>query len=127
MKTFLAALLIFCLILGGSLISSHNIARRVDTVRTRLSEIPRPAADTKDLSRQYAAVRGIREEWTAGIGAVDYAVNHEDLMQVAEQFAALTGAAEANSTPDYLMYLTQLDETLRHLSEMAGNGPKNIL
>ncbi|MFA5561494.1 MAG: DUF4363 family protein [Eubacteriales bacterium] len=123
MKTFIITLSLLAVLVGFVFVNAHLVVRQISETATAVAALPLPEKPEDparaDLSGQGEQVRGIHQSWQEKLRYISLTVNHHDLMQVQDQFAALMGACEAGNYTDYILTLSMLQSGLSHLREQS--------
>lgn len=127
MKTFIAAVLIFALLLLGVFWNMHYLTQKLTGILRALEAIPLPEKEAKDLAIQRNSLRLIKEEWRRSSTGISMSVNHADLMEAEVHFAAAYAAAEADNRDNYLVALGEVSYSVSHLLEMSQLTLKNLI
>ena len=86
MKTFIAAVLIFALLLLGVFWNMHYLTQKLTGILKALDAIPLPDKEAKDLTVQRDALRLVEEDWRRSSTGISMSVNHADLMETEVHF-----------------------------------------
>lgn len=127
MKTFIAAVLIFALLLLGVFWNMHYLTQKLTGILKALDAIPLPDKEAKDLTVQCDALRLVEEDWRRSSTGISMSVNHADLMETEVHFAAARAAAEADNRDNYLVALGEVSYSVSHLLEMSQLTLKNLI
>lgn len=127
MKTFIAAVLIFALLLLGVFWNMHYLTQKLNGILKALDAIPLPDKEAKDLTVQRDALRLVEEDWRRSSTGISMSVNHADLMEAEVHFAAARAAAEADNRDNYLVALGEVSYSVSHLLEMSQLTLKNLI
>ena len=127
MKAFLAALIIFFLLLSVILFNAIFLEMKIEKLERQLLSIPLPQKEQKDLTLQHTYVENVVAEWKRNAYLFSLSVSHQDLMEVELQFSALQGASAGTSYDDYITCMSQLLYALSHLKEMSEINFANVL
>ena len=127
MKTFIAAVLIFALLLLGVFWNMHYLTQKLTGILKALEAIPLPDKEAKDLTVQRDALRLVEEDWRRSSTGISMSVNHADLMETEVHLAAARAAAEADNRDNYLVALGEVSYSVSHLLEMSQLTLKNLI
>ena len=115
MKAYLAARIIFCVLLISVIANSYYIVHTVKGINERVL-----ATECEDMERALEEFEIIKRDFEHAEKFISLTVSHDDLTNIEESFSDIIGAAKAKDENLLLTAKSRLTDALEHLGRLSG-------